>query len=307
MVLVAKLDNTTGEITCGDVDGVDFAAMETLYENHVHGLGDNVAQATETLPIWDGSGITNVHTAEDNIGTGEGYENGHGYVAGWNHIHAVTGNSSTRTDGASTGPDDDDICDLDHATGDIDCDKIDGVSPKDLYEKYDGHWHSIADARVQSATLTGGAALGNSGRAYFHMATNDAGSGAAWVTASHPGGDHVHASGGNLTLAPFSAPAQPARGGGEPKINIDCATGNISTEGRVNGIDISTFNTGGGNHTHDTAGDTGYYPASDAQITGSGGQAYCETSLGVWELIYAHAAQHRHSHAGIYNAAPGSW
>ena len=307
MALMAKINSATGAITTvGTVDGVHFAEMEILYEEHAHWLGDHVAEATETLPIWDGSGVTNVHTASDAAGAGATYEHGHGDTVDWAHSHNMTGASDTRTDGASTGADNDNLCVLDSATGDIDCDTMDDVSPKDLYERYNGHWHEIPDARVQSRTLSGGAALGNSGHEFFRMAANNAGDDPKWVKVTHPGGSHTHSSGGDLTLTAFAAPAQPARG--SSTIIIDHATGNISTGGRVNGIDISTFNTGGGNHRHNTAGNTGYYGARNAQITGTLiGRAYCETSSGVWELIYAHAAQHRHSHAGIYNTSPGSW
>lgn len=307
MALVAKLEASTGNITCGTVDGVNLTTLNTNVLDHDHPITGNTGSVTDNMTLTDTSSGTSFNTASDSSGTGAGYRSA---TASDTHYHA-DGSLATNveTPGAAGSAKTDDVITIDSATGDVVCDLINSIAPEVLYDKYDGHYHSM-QGTTASTTLPALRPKNSSTYKYFHTASNSGGSSPYWEEITTNAGAHSHAygdGGGRLALAAYGAPAGGGSNGpGDPKFAIAHATGNLSTEGDVNDIGISEFNNNYAAHTaHTITGTTDEHAISDAYVHGvSTANTYIEVSSGVWRRAYVRRVAHRHTGSGLSVGTP---
>ena len=137
-----------------------------------------------------------------------------------------------------------------------------------LYDRYDGHTHGAVTGDPANYTHPKIEAhkVGVPTKEYFYIATNGAGANATWRRASPHAGAHGHTN-TNLSVSAYSAPASGGTpGAGDPRFTVDHTTGNITTKGDVNGVDIGDFKDDYDDHEHPTAGAMSTNPASSAQL-----------------------------------------
>lgn len=305
MALKADLGQANpGQIVCVTIDGVDFSALRAKIISHLHGITGWCSTVSETpVPVQSLYGATNFRTAWDGGGTGDGWETANCGNRTHKHPPGTLGVSATF---ALTGlsPKNDDEIKVAYATGDTFCDLIQGYAPEVVYDRYDGSYHYVAGS-VGNATLPVLHARGASGKTYFRVATDAAGTGATWITVASNIGVHGHAN-YNLALLGYNAPAGGGvNGAGEPKFSVNFATGLIATEGDVNDIGISEFYADYIAHTaHPWTGRTATYPLSKAGLY-NGSYWYFECgSPGNWEWAYGVAPAHYHTGPPLVVGAP---
>jgi len=295
----------------GTLDGVDFAALRAKILSHLHAIGNVCSTHSETpVPVRGAGGETSFHiaTAKDEYGNpiSPGWEAAHCENRYHSHGAGTLAVSATYATTALSPTNNDQIL-IAYANGDLTCDLIDGYAPQVVYDRYDGHYHYVAGS-VASTTLPILNAFGYSGKKYFHMATDSAGSNADWVNISSSTGAHAHAN-YNLALLAYTAPAGAGSDdAGEPKFAAAFATGNITLRGDVNNIGIAQFYANYIAHNaHAWTGRTAVHPASGdslaALYNGSFYWAECG-SPGNWALVYAVGVSHSHTGPPLTVAVP---
>jgi len=304
MAKTADLGLTTaGVITLsGTVDGVDLAALAVVAVNHDHVLSGNVSTVNSgSMALTGTGGEKSFNTASDDTGTGAGYETASGSDS---HKHAVgtlisdvetaTSALSAKTDGEYT---------VDPITGDLVCDTIDGVAPEVLYDKFDGHWHTITGSTA-STDLPGVSIVGASGKTYFRVADDASGTNPVWATVSTKHGAHSHAN-DNLALSAYNAGSGAgSNDAGDPKFAVAAASGNISLKGDVNDIGIAQLKAKYDAHTHVITGATAQYVSGQAYCSSASGKEYFLTSGATWVRAYWQRLPHSHSGSGLTVATP---
>jgi len=244
---------------------------------------------------------TSFNTASNSGGEGAGYEGASGSDS---HTHAVgslasdveTAESalSAKTDGEIT---------VDPATGDLVCDTIDGVAPEVLYDKLDGHWHTITGSTA-STTLPAVSITGASGKTYFRVADDADGTNPAWATVSCNPGAHSHAN-DNLTLSAYTGGSGAgSNDAGDPKFAVAAATGDITLKGDVNDIGVAQMKTKYDEHTHKITGATKQYTSGQAYCSSAGGKQYFQVGASTWVRAYIQRPNHSHSGSGLTVATP---
>jgi len=304
MARVALLDASTGNITCALIDGKNLATLYADIINHDHGLSGYTGYTTCNMSLVDASGGTTFLISTTTSGPGSSKTAG----ASDNHRHGV-GSLATdvETATAGAGPSDDTIT-IACATGNVVADLFNTMAPDEMWERFDGHYHSCMGPNVATENL---AALRPKNVAaptykYFHTASNSSGDDDTWEEITTAGGGHLHGI-GNLSLAALSPSGEGGAGSGASlKFAIRAASGNLETDRNCNGIDISDLWTQHFAHTgHSVTGATANAAQSDAQIAGVGsGHYYVEVSTGTYRLAYLRRAAHSHSGAGVIVATP---
>lgn len=297
---------TAGQIACGDVDGVDLAALGAAVEDHDHAVGGSVSNATETLTITDANGnAVSVLTASTSGGLNLQNEGGYGGSGTRTHQHAygdlVTGaitlpaTLSPKTDG--------DIL-IAYANGDLTCDLIDGVAPEVLYDEYDGHYHALS-GNTAYTNLASVQAYGNSGNSWFWV--RPAGGGTAyWAQLTTSSGQHRHTAGTLATRAENAGSGAGVDDAGNPKWAVNPSTGAITLCGDVNGIGIAQFKAKYDAHYHAPAGATGNsgnYSAR-AQLWDGASDVEALKNGTTWIRIYIDAGTHNHGGSGLSIGTP---
>lgn len=296
MAKTADLGSTTaGVITLsGTVDGVDLAALAAVVVNHDHKLTGNVSTVNSGAMALTGSGgQTTFNTAKDSAGTDPGYRTASGSDS---HTHGV-GTLATDVETASTdmSAKSDGEVTVDPATGDLVCDTIDGVAPEVLYDKFDGHWHTVTGSTA-STDLPAIPIVASNGYTYFRVADDANGTNPVWATARVSRGAHSHAN-NNIALSAYSAGSGAGNNdAGDPKFAVDPATGNISLKGDVNDIGIAQFKAKYDGHTaHPRYGTTKTFAADTAEPS-AGGKQYFQVGASTW--VKATITRPAHSHNG---------
>jgi len=305
MALVAKLDASTGNITCGTVDGVTLATLYAAVRSHDHVLSGYTGYYEPVMTLYDSAGGTTFQIG-DSGGSGS---TGRVATATDKHRHAAAGSpplaSDVETLGAAGSAKTDDTITIDSATGDVVCDLINTIAPEVLYAEFDDHYHSMmgSPADYELAALR---PKNSTTYKYFHTASDSSGTDPHWEEVTTNKGTHGHAI-GNLSLAAYDAGSGGGSGdAGEPKFAIRSATGNLETKRDVNGIDVSAFWTKYLAHIlHAVTGATVNAAQSNAQVHGvTTGDFYVEATSGVWRLAYVRRLAHSHSGSGIIVATP---
>lgn len=297
MAKTADLGSTTaGVITpSGTVDGVDLAALAAVVVNHDHKLTGNVSTVDSgAMALTGEGGQTTFNTAKDNAGTDPGYRQASGSDS---HTHGVgtlatdvetaSTDMSAKTDGEVT---------VDPATGDLVCDTIDGVAPEVLYDKFDGHWHTVTGSTA-STDLPSDQIVASNGYTYFRVADDANGTNPVWAEVTSFHGAHSHAN-NNIALAAYSAGSGAGTNdAGTDKFTVDPATGNIALKGDVNDIGIAQFKTKYDGHTaHARTGTTEEKAASAAQVGLGTSKLYFQVGTSTW--VKATITRPAHSHNG---------
>ena len=301
MTRVALFDASTGQITCGTVDGKNLATLYAAVIDHDHGLSGYTGYYEPVMTLYDADDGTTFQIG----GVGGSGSAGRTATATDKHRHTIgTLATNVETATAGTGPSDD-LITIACASGDAVADLINAYAPDELWERFDGHYHSMTGVPAQYE-MAAFRPKNSTTYKYFHTASDDAGTDPHWEEVTTASGWHGHTI-GNLSLAAYTASGAGGAGSGASiKFAIRAATGNLETDRNCNGIDISDFWTQHFAHTaHSVTGATANAVLSNAQIWGvTTGDYYFETTSGVWKLAYARRLPHSHSGAGIVVAAP---
>jgi len=310
MALTAALRGSTGNIECNVVidQGVyiDFAAFAALISSHSHS-GDTLtsnahAESYVDLPmLTSGSTFPKLHVATSDAGAGKTYQlcsaqanRSHTHIGGTLAVSGTTASTalSPKTDNQI----------IVASNGEVTCDLIDGYCPFVLYDKYDGHYHSLSGIwllyEFPPITVS---KRGDTSYCYFEVATDSDGADAEWRLCQTHGNNvssqHNHTI-GTLALAAYSAPAgsQGAQSG-DPKFKIEGSTGNIYLKHDVNDIGIKKFYTDYLAHVHGSSGASGSYGPTDSQVFSTASDSYCffHTDSDTWVEMYVNSAAHTHS------------
>ncbi len=292
----------------GTVDGIDFAALRNKVVSH---HADHVLHGTHvdntTEDINGPSGNFRVATTGD--GDNESDEAVNGFPATRTHNHEIgTLAPNATTQSAGVAPSGTAVT-VTGTNGNIECRTIDGYAPEDQWARYEDHWHGVS-GRTEETTPSALSIRGVSGNnyQYFYTATNNAGANAGWrevITTTAP---HDHDE-GNITLAPLNAGNAPTAAGSQAQ--FDGGNGNVITDGNINGVDVSAFDThvrnfGGGAGTagrHNASGTTGTGGSDTAELFSGGNTVYFyRPDTGEWERAWVSAspgANHTHGVTAI--------
>jgi len=293
MARTAYFDASAGDvITIGTVDGVDIAALRALLLAHGHILGlDTHSESEAALPMRDSVGNTRSwRVADDNTGTNAEFALCTGGPRSHSHGQgtlAVTGTTAATI----LTPKVDDYIEVLHANGDLTCDLIDGFCPFVMYDRYDGHGHTVAGVPANH-TFPGMIPhkIGDAGRNWFYCFVGGAWGWYQMVTNTGVNPHTIAAP----TLANYAAP--PGAGvddAGDPKFKITAATGNITLKGDVNDIGIAQFYADYIAHVHTPGGVSSVTPAA-ASWCRVGGVAVPVGYSGASASAYISAAAHDH-------------
>ena len=298
----ADLGNANaGQITCGTVDGVDLAALDTDVNDHDHALSGNVGMKNATLTVYDSALGSSFHTAADGAGSGATYESA-SVVSNHDHGVGTLATDATQAPTALTPANNDQII-LGHVVGDITCDLIDGIAPEVLYDEYDDHTHTVA-GQTANETIPALYPHGAS-NTYFRVATNASGDNPEWDTVRCNAGAHLHTQNSIALLAHAAQTKGGTNEAGNPKIAIASATGNISLKGDVNDVGINEFKTDYDGHDHNPTGTTANHTQSDAAVFSvSSSKTYFEVSAGVWKTAFVRRPAHNHAGSTLGVATP---
>lgn len=305
MAKTADLGATTaGVITLsGTVDGVDLAALALVAVDHDHVLSGNVSTvASGAMALRGTDGATSFNTASDSAGTGAGYRTASGSDS---HVHGKgTLISDVETANTALSPKTDGKITVASSSGDLVCDTIDGVAPEVLYDRFDGHWHTVTGSTA-STTLPGVSIVASNGYTYFRVADDGNGTNPVWALVSCNPGAHSHAN-SNIALSAFSAGSGAgSNDAGEPKFAVASATGNISLRGDVNDIGIAQFKTKYDGHTnHPRTGVTATYVSGQAFCASAGGKQYFQVGASTWVRAYIQRVSHSHNGTTLTVATP---
>jgi hypothetical protein len=298
--MALKLDlgeANAGRIVCVQVDGVDISALRALVLAHPHVLTlDSHSESQADLPVKDwGANPININVGNAQSGGSwlytacAGAPRAHGHAQGTMAVASTTATTalSAKTDGR--------IRLL--PTGEIICDLIDGYAPEVMYDRYDGHTHTVGGVPANHTYPALQAyRAGDSDYEWFNIATDNSGTGATVQRAYTHEGTSSHTI-SSASLAAYNAPA----GGGSDgsaalRIACDEATGYISLERDVNDIGIAEFYADYLAHTHTPSATVSTQAASTAQLFGENGDSYQYFQvLGNWLRMNVHAAAHNHS------------
>ena len=308
MAQTILFDASTGEITLnGTVDGVDLAGLSADVLDHDHVLGGNVSTLKMTMAMYGSGGQTTFYVALSTGGDSAGYLTAYSEDT---HTHAV-GTLATSNTGVSTAlsPKTDDQILIDSATGDLVCDKIDGVAPEVLYDQFDDHTHTISGSAA-STTLPAVFCYGVSGGLLypcFRIADNSSGANPVWDYVKTNSGSHAHAN-STISLTAYDAGSGAgSNDAGDPKFAARSATGNIETKGDVNDIGIAQFKAEYDAHTaHGKTGVTADYGQSDAALCGYTytTKTYFLVTGGVWRTAFVRRLAHNHNGTTLTVAVP---
>jgi hypothetical protein len=290
-------DASTGEITLnGTVDGVDLAALAAKIIAHHHVLSGNVSSVSSGYMILTGSG------GETTFYTGWGAEQGRGIDS---HTHGV-GTLATNVETASTAMSakTDDFIWVNRVMGDLFCDLIDGVAPEVVYDRYDGHYHSVAghtaDTDLPGVHIVGASSYYDN----FLVSAYDDGTNASYESVYCNYGVHQH-NNNNISLVAYGAPSGAgSNDAGNPKFATQRAAGNILLRGDVNDIGIAQFYADYIAHVHTVTGATANYVSGQAGVHSAGGKDYFYVGGPVWVKAYIQRPTHSHNGTTLVVATP---
>jgi len=301
MARTVLLDASTGDVTCGTVDGVALATLNTKLLDHDHDLSGNGGASNPTMILYDSAGGTSFRTASDAAGTGDGYRSATGIGS---HVHGAGSLASDVETAPGTGvvPKTDNQILHDASTGNLTCDLINSLCPAVMHDKYDGHYHTMLGAPADATPPA--VQPGNGAYVYFRLAETSSGADAVWEKVITGTGAHGHTR-GNLAPSAYNAPA--CGGPHAGNLKYTAATGNLTLGGAVNGIDVSVLKADYDAHTgHAVPGATDNAAQIDAYVHGQthGTWTWIQVGAATWRECYIRRLVHSHSGAGYVVGTP---
>ena len=302
MARTAYFDASAGDVICNLCDGVDISALRALILAHPHVLTlDEHSEAQADLPVKDwGANPISIYVRNAQSGGTQvlsacgGTARLHAHDQGTMAVASTTATTALSAKVA-------DFIQILHANGDLICDLIDGYAPEVMYDRYDGHSHTVngvpADYTYIPIKIY---RVGYSAYEWFTIATDSSGTGAtvqrAYTHGSVPSAEHGHTI-SSASLAAYNAPAGAGvDDGGGLVFKIAAATGNITLNGDVNDIGIAQFYADYLAHTHTPTATVSTLAATMSQVFGELGDGYQYFQvLGNWLRMNVHAAAHNHS------------
>lgn len=298
-----------GNITLsGTVEGVDFSALRGKVISHSHPLSGEVGAFAETLDCTDTDGGAQFYTAENVWGGNAAYRAAYAVDASnsiertHRHEHALSVSGTTATTSMSASRR---TYVTIEANGKVTLNRIDGYAPEVIYDRYDGHYHSVTGT-IDSETLPSRTCKGYASGTfypYFRIADDSGGTNARWENGIYiRSGAHGHTR-NTIALAPYDAPDPPF--GGATKFVADGPSGNITEAGQINGIDIGDFGDDYSAHTHDGDGQTSTDGPWWSGMRDSGGtMVFFLVGFGTWKQGRVKGEAHSHSGLGVTVGAP---
>ena len=187
---------------------------------------------------------------------------------------------------------------------------MDGYAPEDIWALYKDHDHDMTGS-TGSTSPSALSICGVSGTSwnYFRIASDGTGTGAVFERVATDTAGHTHSAdhaAATIKLNDLGAGAAPSAAGSVASFG----TANITTDGNVNGVDVSAFKTEfdsatAGNHRHQGTGITGPAGADTSRLRGtSSGKTFFSDGAGSWRQVDVEAdpgASHTHNATGMYN------
>ena len=300
MARTVLLDASTGDVTCGTVDGVNLAALNALILDHDHDLSGDGGASDPTMILYDSAGGTSFRTASNDAGAGDGYRSATGTGS---HVHgAGTLASDVETTGGVVVAKTNNEILTNRALGDLVCDLINSLCPAVMHDKYDGHYHTMLGAPADATPPA--VQPGNGAYVYFRLAETSSGADAVWEKVITSTGAHGHTR-GNLAPSAYNAPA--CGGPHAGNLKYTAATGNLTLGGSVNTIDVSVLKADYDAHTgHAVTGATDNAALVDAYVHGQthGTWTWIQVGASTWRECYVRRLAHSHSGAGYVVGTP---